>query len=616
VIMEIYPIGPDAPRVDGAAHPRLLVHQLATLRAMLDTERRCDALPAGGEDTVATRMGILGDKPGSGKSYVVADLMLNCPDDHIPRSAPIRLSVSSHMSVTTMVLDAHARLRLGVLVVPHNIVGQWSRVLEEFGAGDRAFVVSRVSDLGGAIEVLDGVRDETSPVRLMLVTAMLYPDVVSALRAAQCSVSRVVFDEADSLRFRNPNDSRTTAGFYWFVTASVENMFAWGNERGHSLVIRHSDGDVSTPVVGRWSQCKSASVRALFTFDASYWSRFARQIVVVADNAFVDSSFGLLPPETHDVECAPPLHARVLQGIASRGVLDRLNAGDLEAALMHLHPERTDSEPNIVSAALAHLRLELSNATAVLEFVQRRRYASDAQAEAAVTRQRGKVARLQENIDNVTERIRGATECLICYSHMTNKTVVPCCSNSFCLSCITTWVTASHPSCPMCKRLLRTSDFLVCCDVESERPSDVYEAGGATFDRLRPKNHNLGRLLRMLGNVQGTKILFFCDNDYALENAGKSEMVSSGIPFASLKGNAASIAKRVREFNDATGPRALLVNCSHYGCGMNLNRASDVILYHSVDPRMEQQIVGRAQRSPRTSRLRVWRFANTAGGRV
>eukprot|EP00873_Tetraselmis_striata_P043973 jgi/Tetstr1/464237/TSEL_009042.t1 len=604
--MEIRTVGPTAPRAEAASHPLLLPHQLAALRAMLDTERGCDDLAVGDGDSVSTRMGVLGDKPGSGKSYVVAALLLDCGHDHIPGCSAVRTRICHNMSATMAPAEDHLDpLPLNVLVVPHNIVGQWSRVLAQFGAGERATAVSRTGDLSSAVEVVAALAEGESPVRLIMVSASLYPDVCTVLRGHQRRATRVVFDEADSLRFR---DGVCPARFHWFVTASVHNLFTtWRVSRG-PVVALHSDGVVADDIV-TGSGCNSRHIRSFFSFDCVTWSRFASRTVVITDNAFVDASFDLQPPETVLVECLAPLHTRALSGIASRDILDRLHAGDLDTALAYMHPERTDSEQNIVSAALAQFDLELDNASAELEFMQRRRYATRTQAETAVARQRAKVARIRENIQNVKDRIQGAADCLICFSHMANKTVVPCCSNSFCLSCITTWVTSASRSCPMCKRRLLTSDFLVCRDGEpASPPRDEYRSGGVAFDRLRPKIDNLDCLLRHLGSGEGSKVLFFCDNEYALENAGKRAMERAGIRAEALKGNASVINKRVREFDRASEPRALLVNCRHYGCGLNLSRATDVIIYHAVDSRMDRQIVGRAQRPPRSGVLRVWRF--------
>lgn len=614
--MEISTIRESAHRADPRDHTLLLPHQLATMQAMLNMERDCTnlALQSPGE-SVSTRHGILGDKPGSGKSYVVSELLLNCHTEHIPPSEPVRMTMSPHLSIITS-SDADVQpLDVNILVVPHNIVTQWTNVLRYFTRQEpntgKYVVVWKRSDISRASETIVALRERESEVRVMLVSAAHYPDILTILKSNMLSVSRIVFDEADSLRFRTPYSYPTVAKFYWFVTASIQNLFS-GYSVGYSITVDHSNGAVQTSVNHRGSLSNSAYIRSFFGNIPQRWIRFIARTVIVADNAFIDKSFDLQPPNNHNISCTAPLHTRVLSGIVSQDIVQRLNAGDLETALMYMHPERTDSERNIITAALAQFNVELQNAKAEYDFIQRRRYANQAIADAAKARQEARVKRCEDNIRNVKNRIQNTTECSICYSDIRNKTVVPCCNNSFCLSCITTWVTTS-PSCPLCKQLLHTTDFMVCCESPPREMRESYTLAGISFDRKKPKMFNLTKLLGAIAggsDASERKLLFFCDNEYAIDNSGKQAMRNARIPFSALKGNSASINKRVREFNDEPGPQALLVNCSFYGCGLNLSSATDVIIYHTVDSRMDQQIIGRAQRPPRTSRLNVWRFVN------
>jgi hypothetical protein len=379
------------------------------------------------------------------------------------------------------------------------------------------------------------------------------------------------------------------------------------------VTINHSRGPVTT-AVNRRSLCRSVYVRNFFSNIFGAWVRFIARTVVVTDNAFVDSSFSLNEPLTHTIACAVPLHTRILSGIASTDILQRLNAGDIETALMYLRPDRADSEDNIISAALYHYELELENANAELDFVGRRHYANPGHADVARERVLLRIKNHEDRIKNIKERIQSASECLICYEEIRNKTVVPCCNNSYCLACISKWVTTQSARCPLCKAVLNTSDFMVCCERPVDGLSDTYDVGGLTVDRNKPKESNLAALLHLIASGQDRKILFFCDNEYAIDQCGKQAMRAAGINFAPLKGNSASINKRVREFNEGVGggTQALLVNCTHYGCGLDLSKATDVIIYHEVDSRMDAQIVGRAQRPPRASRLNVWRFVSDA----
>lgn len=602
--MEISTVKDTCPRASAAEHPLLLPHQLAALRAILDVERNCDCLPLDRDgESVSTRHGIFGDKPGSGKSYVISELLLKCGTDHIPRVDSVRRTLTSHMTATVRG-DAHDRLiPISILVVPHNLVTQWSNILAAFSQGYD--VAARLSDLPRVY----GILSEDAPaVKVVVLSVSLCGSVLQMLRANSIGVARIVFDEADSLRFSCPSQP-SVARFYWFVTASVQNLFSGMDG---CMTVHHSDGPVSTRISNRLPLSKSVYIRNFFSCVFGSWARFAARTVVVTDNAFVDSSFSLLEPASYTVSCAAPLHSRVLLGLASEDVMRRLDAGDLDTALLYMQPDRTDSETNIIAAALSHFDVELRNSRAELEFVERRQYTNPGYADMARERLRNRIAVQEDRIRNVKDRIQGTKDCLICYDEIRNKTVVPCCNNSYCLACITKWVTTHSPRCPMCKSALRTTDFMVCTDHAYRPVSASYEVGGLLMDRNKPKDANLAVLLSAIAaDPADRKILLFCDNEYAIDHHGKRAMDTAGIKCAPLKGNSAMVNKRVKDFNEGSGARALLVNCSHYGCGQDLSKATDVIIYHAVDTRMDAQIIGRAQRPPRTSRLNVWRFVSS-----
>jgi SNF2 family DNA or RNA helicase len=79
-----------------------------------------------------------------------------------------------------------------------------------------------------------------------------------------------------------------------------------------------------------------------------------------------------------------------------------------------------------------------------------------------------------------------------------------------------------------------------------------------------------------------------------------------GIPYAELDGgNVRELDGAQQAFRMGRAP-VLLVNASFYGAGMNLECATDVVFMHRMEPHMEEQVVGRAQRPGRTTRLTVW----------
>ena len=54
----------------------------------------------------------------------------------------------------------------------------------------------------------------------------------------------------------------------------------------------------------------------------------------------------------------------------------------------------------------------------------------------------------------------------------------------------------------------------------------------------------------------------------------------------------------------------LLLNSNHCGSGINLENTSDLVIYHDMTDSKITQVIGRAQRPGRTSKLNIWRLLN------
>ena len=48
-----------------------------------------------------------------------------------------------------------------------------------------------------------------------------------------------------------------------------------------------------------------------------------------------------------------------------------------------------------------------------------------------------------------------------------------------------------------------------------------------------------------------------------------------------------------------------MLNAQHYGSGLNLQMATDVIMYHKFNKELEEQVIGRAQRLGRQTSLNI-----------
>jgi hypothetical protein len=157
--------------------------------------------------------------------------------------------------------------------------------------------------------------------------------------------------------------------------------------------------------------------------------------------------------------------------------------------------------------------------------------------------------------------------------------------------------------------------MLVCSAVTRTPVCNRVTVGGIEFDTGNTRVGNLRIFIRHAAQSGGAiRLLVFSDNCYVLEAGGvRAAFDEGGIPARMLKGNAATVASVMRGFKNSERS-ALLINCQHYGSGMDLSEATDIIFLHHISPALQAQVLGRAQRPPRTTPLRVWMWTDSRSG--
>jgi ERCC4-related helicase len=82
-------------------------------------------------------------------------------------------------------------------------------------------------------------------------------------------------------------------------------------------------------------------------------------------------------------------------------------------------------------------------------------------------------------------------------------------------------------------------------------------------------------------------------------------MIEQNITYSKVMGSGPVVNKTIERFK--TGEiKVLMLNASNYGSGLNLQMATDVIIYHQLSLELEVQVIGRAQRIGRIEPLNVY----------
>lgn len=553
---------------------------------------------------VRTRIGIIADKVGSGKSNVILSLIATDSDTSTMTSTYTSTFTYGMNNIIMSVEQQKRMSNLNVLVIPHNLATQWSTYIQGFFKTPISYLVISKSR---HFETL--TPENLSEYRLVVVTTTFYPRLVNMFLRAQIQVKRTIYDEIDSVGISTCE--YIDSAFHWFVTASYMNLL---HPRGHGRY----DRTINRYVVIAEGMRTGGFIKALFTslYGTIGTNNMSRPItnLIIAKNSdtFVDNSIRLPPIEFHYIKCKTPRAINILNGLVDRHVIQALNSGNVEAAIHFINPSHRSTEDNIISILLEKYTKSLHNINTMLSYVTgHMQYDTEQQRQHEVERLQKKRDEFENKINSITNRIKDTDTCCICYETISNKTIVNCCMNSFCFSCVSPWV-SQHHTCPLCKASIDLDKFYIIQHTDEGANNDKSndETVANEMDPFTPndsldKLQNLEMVIRQIQNSNpNNKLLIFSMNENMLEDI-QVMLQNMRRSFKMLKGTNMSIAKNVESFKNGE-LNTLLVNPENYGSGLNLENTTDIIMLHKFDNENEKQVLGRAHRYGRTTSLRVW----------
>jgi SNF2 family DNA or RNA helicase len=546
----------------------------------------------GGGEYMRSRLGIMGDKVGSGKSFVILSLMMS--------DIPARLvDEYDHLAFAENTVRIRRRhhmrlLETSLLVIPHNLVRQWQDYIDVFLPSRlRTIVVARSRTLDLIADI--GNYD------LIVVTSTFYPMITRMSEGLR--FKRVFFDEVDSIKIINC--MFIDACTYWFVTASYNNILY---PLGRTVLDRHTNRYVQMSTGIRMS----GFVRTLFhELSKSLMPPFTVDAMIVKNtDAFVDASANLPELVEHTIHCLQPREISILTGLVDHQIMQHLNANDIRGAISFIAPSRRQTESNIVDALIESYDRKVRNILAKIEYHRTLEYDDEAVRSAEIARLNVKKNDMELKIKAIQERVRTSTLCPVCYEEIVvGKCILPCCQNVFCIRCITRWF-EQNDSCPLCKAHSNVSAmFVVTPPPEQQQPTQQPSSSSSSSpEPPLPKIQTLVRIIKSINeSAPGRRIIIFSAFDSTFDEVG-AVLTEHAIPFDYLHGTCTHIALMTKRYKDPkdAGARVLLANATNFGSGLNLENTTDVVMFHKFDSEIERQVIGRAQRPGRTAALNVW----------
>ena len=593
-------------------------HQLTMLHAMLKSEDECEIKVKGStgslchEDNKAvfsyrTNVSILADSVGAGKTFTVLSLICS------QRVPPLReINVSVYGNYSALITPTVPPRRTNLIVVPHNLVDQWSQFakktsLKVLTLRERAhmdcffdiyYTTRFVRENGKITEVCktksenDHARDyfidqkieykdaavfyKISSIKKKVIERILndYDAIILNVKVYDMfrnlswgiKWARVIVDEIASIRL--PASFSEYAGYYWFITAtpsSMNRMCAFI----HRMIV-DTEG-----------------------------------IVIKNHDSYVESMVNVIPPKVFTITTRMSAANGLLIDLVSKKVVEMICAGDIDGAVRELNCG-VDTKDGVIKTFCAKLERGKAGALERIRVLEGFTAVDKVDRTDKIDLQKDRVKHFDDKISLIKERLDSIkTEiCFICADSFKNPAIMQCCNNIFCLACLIEALSAGNKTCPYCQQM---GKYHLITETAPEKKKETAMEIVLPFEDME-KDEAFGIVLKEIEkNVKNPKILIFSKHVNTCE--GIYDKLGLSLKKRVLKGTPNAIAKMVDAFNNGD-LNVLMYDSVHYGSGLNLQTADYVIVYHRMEIGVETQAIGRTQRFGRTTQLKIIYLVN------
>lgn len=499
------------------------------------------------EYKIESNFGILADIVGSGKTYTILGLLNYnlCPQEHK------KILYTGNLGSLKYKDNINA-IKTNLIVIPHNLVTQWKHTFTFCNL--KVHTICKKTDVNILISKTNEIDNILSTYDVIICSTTMFELYTSKFK--DIKYSRIIIDEISSIKL--PHNTTWNANFIWYITATPSS----GIRNMKNIFIKNT--------ISRSQQ---------FILD---------NIIIKNCDNYVKSSMNL--PEVNQIilKCFTPRQLSIVREYISSDIMEMLNAGDIQNAINKLNCN-IDTTENILQVVTNKLLRNLQNEQLQLDCVKSRDEPNKKLHEEQINKMELKVQRLKTNYEAIKQRIMdvGKEICPICledYS-LVSPVVLPCCNNLTCLQCLT----RLNGKCSLCRDLFDVQNLNIISNKIKQNVKNITK---------------IEVLIKIIKDKPKAKILLFSNYVQTFENL-KKKMTEEKITYSKLIGAGFVINKTLERFNNGE-IRVLMLNAENYGSGLNLQMATDIIIYHELNSDLEKQVIGRAQRMGRYESLNVY----------
>jgi hypothetical protein len=519
---------------------------------------------------IKTNIAILGDKVGSGKTLMVITL-ITINKKIIERD--IEMGGSQFYSVKLK--PSSPLVKTNLIIVPHKLLPQWKESISKYSPSLKILTITLNKEIDSIrkvkIEIKKNWKNEDFLVQseelqidklvdydIVLIGETMYKRFYKICENVR--FNRIFIDESDTIRL--PKDMNCQFNFLWLITGTPNRLF-YTNKN----------------FIGKIFNIDALNINSYF--------------VIKNDDNYIDQSIILPPPKRFMIKCITPKELEFIKDLIPTTILQMINAGNSDEAIRALNCN-IDTNENILQVITKNLRDSISNKKIELDAEKNKYYQFNLQKEheQKIKLIENQIERLNNKYNNIKKKIYqlNDTNCPVCMGEFTNPVIVNCCKNMFCFDCLAVSMgELKNNKCPYCTQLINQSDIHI---FQSENIKA--NSKSTHLSNKYKEKDKLDVLLDLVQNKKNGSFMVFAGFQETF-NKIETKLKELGISYHILKGQALTVKKYIDDFKDKK-VRILMLNAQFFGAGMNLQMATDIIIYHRFSKNMEEQIIGRAQR--------------------
>ena len=564
--------------------------------------------------TFKTKIGVIADLVGSGKTFITMGIVNTPFKQQLQKEDVHRMFRSNYWELTTTNKSVDSNPSMDVIVVPKSLFVQWEKTLTKHAEFQFESVKSKLDlkRLHGQFppKLIQVDGDETRfswdclarRRRCILISCNQFTNTIMNAETAndRVEIDRLFYDEADMIKmggFQNQPQfdyihQIATIKFTWLVSSTIESIVNCHRYR------------------------KNSSQYELFKNVTMLPSAIRKHILLRSNDRFIQESFKIPQPIIETILCRNPRMANLLHGVVDRNVMNAINAGDLNSALTTYGGHQVADDDALIAGITAGMEERCEVCRSHIEAVQNyvnllersdnhRRDEQIAVQRSRLTRYKNELKSTQERIKTIQERLTGTdTSCPICLDpEMDNKTVLKCCQNAMCFGCFAHSISIKS-ACPLCRAPIRSRDDAIIVSGNTDK------SGACKEPVLKQKEEALKELLNNIierDDRSTKKILLY--SEYSFHHMFDA-VQQLGITPTMFGGTVKQFDRVLTKFKKSLQNECLMLNAQSSGAGLNIQEATDIVLYHNMSEDITLQVMGRAQRFGRKGQLRIWRMAN------